>query len=447
MDHIPNEILSHIFSYLLTDKEKHRLREDSIRHVLPSKNTIEDDFSSWHKVLENGSIKDAVRRVAIETSPIYDYPDVDHISSWPESWPRDGHWPEFTSAISRICDMTNLDCLDMRFSLFPASGQLPGLPHEPSSTRKKTLEIISETLRARESRPGTSIIRELILKCLEDTPLPKDLTDNLLQNIEKLHIALVYGDDQREKPGFASYLSGTLLPSVSERLVELTIAGHRWGSIPAEFNGKGLSFPCLKRLTLEEYIILRQDQFDWVLEQRSLVDLNLYSCKIATHCLVQQPDFEHFGVNLDGWTKLPNPSTDMGQLNYSSMTHTHLGLLDSGWYTNDLRWSDMFDCIRQNLPNLRNFNFKCSSWENYFEGHPTVLNLGMSGRYYTFDEGSWGVMWYRPVEERPFPMEWDPFQDEDMPGTPVRFYERAQSADAHALQKLMVATRKRGGGK
>ncbi|KAG5750682.1 hypothetical protein H9Q72_006745 [Fusarium xylarioides] len=266
MDLIPNEILSHILSYLLTDREKHRLREDSIRHVLPirlqSKNTVEDDFGSWHKVLENDSIKDAVRRVAIETSPISDYSNVNHISSWPESWLRDGHWPEFTSAISQICDMPNLDCLDVRFSLFPASEQLPGLPHEPSSTRKRTLEIISETLRVRESRPGTRIIRELILKCLEVTPLPKNLTDNLLQNIERLHIALVYGDDQREKPGFTSYLSGTLLPSVSERLVELTIAGHRWGSISAEFNGQGLSFPCLKRLTLEEYIILRQDQFD-----------------------------------------------------------------------------------------------------------------------------------------------------------------------------------------
>ncbi|KAF5614978.1 uncharacterized protein FTJAE_13511 [Fusarium tjaetaba] len=331
MDHIPNEILSHILSYLLTDRGKHRLREDSIRHVLPSKNTIEDDFSSWHKVLENDSIKDAVRRVAIETSPIYDYVDADHISSWPESWPRDGHWPEFTSAISRICDMPNLDCLDMRFSLFPASEQLPGLINEPSSTRRRTLEIISETLRARESRPGTSIIRELILKSLEDTPLPKNLTDNLLQNIEKLHIALVYGDDQREKPGFSSYLSGTLLPSVSERLVELTIAGHRWGSIPAEFDGKGLSFPCLERLTLEEYIILRQDQFDWVLQQRSLVDLNLYSCKIATHCLVQQPAFEDMGVNLDGWKKLPDHSTNMGQPNHSlMMAHTHPGPLDSG---------------------------------------------------------------------------------------------------------------------
>lgn len=35
MDHIPNEILSHILSYLLTDRQKHRLHEDSIDDILP----------------------------------------------------------------------------------------------------------------------------------------------------------------------------------------------------------------------------------------------------------------------------------------------------------------------------------------------------------------------------------------------------------------------------
>ncbi|RKL25447.1 hypothetical protein BFJ68_g87 [Fusarium oxysporum] len=35
MDHLPNETLSHIFSYLLTEREKHRLRDDWIDHILP----------------------------------------------------------------------------------------------------------------------------------------------------------------------------------------------------------------------------------------------------------------------------------------------------------------------------------------------------------------------------------------------------------------------------
>ncbi|KAF5644573.1 hypothetical protein F52700_2576 [Fusarium sp. NRRL 52700] len=437
MVHFPNEILSHIFSYLLTEREKHRLHDDTI-----------GDSLDVRLLLETDSIRTAVRRVAIETAPFAWEGDSRYISFCPDSWLRDGHWPEFNSAISRICDLPNLDCLEVRFSSFCDEEVFPGALHEPSFVRKKTLEAISKTLRDRESRPDTSIIRELVLNCLEDTPLLKDLNDNLLHNIDKLHIRVAYDDDENERPEFVSYLSGTLLPSISEHLVELTIAGHCWGSIPAEFNGQGLSFSCLKSLTLGEYIILRQDQFKWILEQRSLISLNLYSCKIATHCLVSQPDFEDWGVNLNGWKRLPDSSTNMGQANHSPMSHTHLEPLDPGWYTNDLQWSDIFDRIRQDLPELRNINFKCSSWENYFEGYPEILNHnGLHNRYYTFNGESWGWVLYLPAEQRPWSTERDYFKDKDMPGTPVGLYERTQSADRYALVKLMEATHKRRGEK
>jgi hypothetical protein len=122
------------------------------------------------------------------------------------------------------------------------------------------------------------------------------------------------------------------LPSVAERLVELTLAGWLWGAIPVEFNGKGLSFPRLKRLKLDHYIILRQDQFDWVLEQRSLIDLQPYNCKIATHCVVHQDDFEYWGVNLSGWKKLADSYEEMHHPNLSSMLNTpHFGEIRPGW--------------------------------------------------------------------------------------------------------------------
>ncbi|KAF5596758.1 uncharacterized protein FSUBG_8713 [Fusarium subglutinans] len=343
--------------------------------------------------------------------------------------------------------MPNLDCLEVRFSPFCHDEMLPGTWYEPSSIRMKTLGVISKTLRDRESRPDASIIRELVLNYLEDMPLLKDLKDNLLHNIDKLHIRVVYYNGEIEKSEFASYLSSTLLPSVSEHLVELTIAGLCWGSIPAEFNGQGLSFPCLESLTLEQYIILRQDQFDWILEQRTLINLNLYSCKIVTHCLVQQPDFEDWDVNLDGWKKLPDVSTNMDEANYSHMSHPHLEPLEPGWYMNDLRWSDMFDRIRQNLPLLENFNFRCSSWQNYFEGLPLPHNDDLHNRYYTFDNGSWGWVLYMPADECPRSTERNYFEIKNMPGTPVGLYERTEPADRLALETLMEATRKRCGEK
>ncbi|KAF5661641.1 hypothetical protein FCIRC_11761 [Fusarium circinatum] len=384
MDRFPDEVLSHIFSYLLTEREKHRLHDDTIEHALDVR-------------LELGS---------------------HYISFCPNSWLRDGHWPEFNSAISRICDMPNLDCLEVRFSSFCNEEVFAGSWQEPSHVRKKTLEAISNILRDRESRPETSIIRELVLNCLEDTPLLKGLNDNLLHNINKLHIRVAYYDDENERPEFASYLS-------------------------AEFKGKGLSFPCLRNLTLEQYIILRQDQFDWILEQRSLINLNLYSCKIVTHCLVQQPDFEDLGVDLNGWKKLPDfPSVD--ETNYSHMSLPNLEPLEPGWYMNDLRWSDLFDRIRQDLPLLENFSFRCSSWQNYFEGLPEVPhNNDLHSRYYTFDNGSWGWMLYMPANERPWSTGRDYFEVKDTPGTPVGLYERTEPADRLALETLMEVTRKR----
>ncbi|KAF4439274.1 hypothetical protein FACUT_4211 [Fusarium acutatum] len=420
MDHIPNEILSHILSYLLTDSEKHRLRDDRIDHILPSKNTIEDDFGSWHQLLETDSIRTAVRHVAIETAPWdYELEDGNDIMSWLDSWFEDCHWPEFTSAINRICDMTNLNSLTLRFSMFCPSEDYDSVLQEPTETRQVTLELVSEALRDRESRPGTSTIRELVLSNLEDTPLPKDLAHNLLRNIDRLHISCTYAYEHQESPG----------------------------AIPVEFNGKDLSFPRLKRLNLDNYIILRQDQFDWVLEQSSLIDLRLYNCRIATHCVVDQYDFEYWGVNLNGWKKPADSYEEMNDPNLVSMLNTpHFGQLRPGWYMSDLRWSNMFDRIHQHLPLLHNFTFEPVRYGGFMEHYPARPGSDcMAERYWTCSNGFWSTMWYKPARDRMWKAAC--FFDDDMPGTPVSLYTRTEAADRQALEKLMEATHKRRDGK
>ncbi|KAG4283082.1 hypothetical protein FPRO06_09755 [Fusarium proliferatum] len=455
MDHIPNEILSHILSYLLTDRQKHRLHEDSIDDILPvrlqSDHTIEHDFTSWHQLLETDSIRDAIRSVNIETAP-WDsqLPDGGTILVWPDSWLENGHWPELVSAINRIRDMPNLNSITLRFSFFCVNAYHDDtVSQEPSGTRRRTLEIVSEALRDRESHPGRSTIRELVLCNLEDTPLPTDLTHSLLRNIDRLHMRFVYEDEDQESNVFSKYLQKTLLPSVAERLVELTLAGWLWGAIPAEFNPKGLSFPRLKRLKLDKYIILRQDQFDWVLDQRSLVDLQLYNTSIATHCALlasDQDDFEEWGVNIHGWKELANNHEVSGPPIGSILNMPHYGELRPGWYMSDLRWSNMFDRIQQHLPLLRNFTFELSKWEDFSEHYPGSPGMYcMDERYWTYGEGVWSTMWYKPAREH----EWTAtcFFEDDMAGTPVGLYERTESADRQALEKLMEVTCKRREGK
>ncbi|KAF5564815.1 hypothetical protein FPHYL_4542 [Fusarium phyllophilum] len=452
MDHIPNEILSHIFSHLLTDREKQRLHQDRIDCILPvrlqSKKTVVDGFRSWKKLLRTESINAVVRRVAIETTP-WD-PELGEggdLEWWPDSWIDHGVWHEFDFAIILICNIPNLNSLTVRFSTLCAGEENDGLEPEPTHVRERTLRIIERALRMRETLRKTSI-RELVLFGFEDTPLPKDLTQNLLRNIERLHISFTYGDHQREKPEFPPYLANTLLPSVSEHLVELTLAGYFWGSITVEFNGKGLSFPCLKSLTLEEYIILRQDQYDWVLEQRSLIDLKLYDCKIATHFLVGR--LENWGVNLNGWEKLTENFTDVDGSYHSSISSTSpSGPLQLGWYTSDLRWSSMFDRIHENLPMLQNFTFGSASWQNYFEHLPKDTNKDVlpSERYQTFYHGYWSDDWYKPVNKRSPWVEAGYFENDTVPGTPLGLYLRTELPDRRALEKLMEVTRKRRDGK
>jgi hypothetical protein len=260
-------------------------------------------------------------------------------------------------------------------------------------------------------------------------------------------MSFTYADEHYHSLVFLPYIQKTMLPSVAERLVELTLGGWFWGAIPVEFNAKDLSFPRLKRLILDSYIILRQDQFEWVLEQSSLIDLQLYNCRIATHCVVHQHEFEYWGVNLDGWKKLANSYEEMNDPNLDSMLNTpHFGELRPGWYMSDLRWSDMFDRIHRHLPLLRNFTFEPLCAEDvleYYPAHPA--NGCMDERYWTYGDEFWSSMWYRPARAH----QWKAtcFFDDNMPGTPVGLYERTEAADRQALEKLMEATQKRREGK
>jgi hypothetical protein len=106
----------------------------------------------------------------------------------------------------------------------------------------------------------------------------------------------------------------------------------------------------------------------------------------------------------------------------------------------------MFDRVRENLPLLRNFTFKHSAWGVYFEDFPGKPNKdALSGRYYTFDEGYWGAIWYKPVNERQssFRFGTSYFTDDDMPGSPVGLYTRTEPADRQALERLVEETWKR----
>ncbi|RGP75765.1 f-box protein [Fusarium sporotrichioides] len=289
---------------------EHLFRNLTLRHDLES---LDTHFDYWLNLTDLAHVNKFARRVAIE-SALQDYDGSCYDGHWPPSWAKEGIWPVFEDSIDRIIDMPNLDVIEIRFASCCAgrnANRDPWAPEleianpETAATRFHTLRAIVRAMEERSSRPNTSIIRELVLRNLQNMALPKDIADDLFHNIQRLHIKITtenygteYPDEERpdlihreELREFPRYLQNTLLPSVAHQLVELTISGKHWGSIPGEFNGKGLTFLRLNTLTLDGFVILRKDQFDWILEQKSLTALHLHNCTIATYCLVQQTEF------------------------------------------------------------------------------------------------------------------------------------------------------------
>ncbi|KAJ4328103.1 hypothetical protein N0V84_001471 [Fusarium piperis] len=467
LNDFPNEVLSTIFSHLSTKRDKHCLdsryfpRVWPIRlvcrrwndiataqlfHTLTLHHTLrakEEDFSSWHSLLETDAIRAAVRRVAIESSPW---------SPWRQPGDKYDDYltdkrPEFASAINRICDLPHLDVLEVRFSRFCAGRHT--VRHkgniEPSTTRARTLKTVLKAMRRRAARPDTTVIRELVLDHLQNMPLPKDLTDGLLENIERLHLQIA--DELTMTPEdrahlcewheYHPYLQNTLLPPVAEQLVELTISGNQtWGAIPGQFNGKGLHFPRLKTLTLAQYVIARQDQFEWVLSLESLTSLRLHSCSIATHILVLQPDFARWKIDMRDWKRVTDrpmvQTYDEPRSRYKKNPDEHY--LTPGYYLHPLRWDVMFESIRERLPHLQEFRFTKEDWDLFFRHASTSLGL-VSDRYIGF-----GKYWC-PL--RDYNVAASHYIEENRWGEPKKLLEITEEADRRALERLLETTRER----
>lgn len=470
LNHFPDEVLSNIFSHLTTKAQKHRLHNDFIVDIWPvrlvcrrwnvlatpqlfqtltlfhSEWNANRDFEFWNHMLATDAIRAAARRVAIESAP---WDDLDERASWVwEDWRDDNEWPQFKTAIDHICDMPHLNALEVRFSwaCVGRDGDQEDPEMELAVTRENTIRAVLDSMRKRAARPNTSIIRELVLDNLQNISLPKDLTDGLLENIERLHILItqeISGRPEkdvhlREIREWEPYLQNTLLPSVAEQLVELTLASPaKWGAIPGEFNGKGLHFPRLKALTLAEYVITRHDQFEWVLSLESLTSLCLHGCTIATHILVLEPEFAFWGVNMRGWQWVADPPEldDENDARPAYEISAGKRTLTPGFYVHSLRWNAMFDSIRERLPRLKEFRFTKEQWATFFRHSVEANAEALVDRYFAFTQ-----YW---CELKSSNLAKCNYVEENQPGLPEELLTITEEADRGALERLLQTTRER----
>ncbi|KAG8668456.1 hypothetical protein FPOAC1_007835 [Fusarium poae] len=506
LPYLPDEILNGIFSHLLTPSQRHYYcrndRHDDctqvrlvcrrwnaiatkgllgtlvLRHSVA---TINDNFGSWNRLLDSLSFRSDVQRVAIETAPLVKdpfsiYNGLCEAFRWPVSWHNyNAQWPEFESAIDRIRHLPNLDAIELRFTadclgyrgemernweMAYMGVSLSTTPiEEPIMSREYTLEALKRAMQGRNGNPNLSRVREVVLENLQNRLSEYAILPDVIQDIERLHIKITSEGEGRfartteiqrsyryETRTFPYYLEYRIL-SFAPNLVELTLAGKNWSGIPGAFRGMDIHFPRLKTLTLGGLDILLERHFDWVLRHKSLTTLRLHQCTIATHCLVQQPEFSFWGVELDGWVRVQDDNHDTEGEHRFHIRHIPRPDHDEpGWYVGPLRWNTLFDSIGEELPLLQDFIFDGEKWETYFRHveDPYYL-LSIDFRYSAFAHCwthlvlSFGEM---PVLQC---LDECHYVQAGMPGTPEELVYLTEQADSQALEKLLqtVQTRRR----
>ncbi|KAG8356690.1 hypothetical protein FVEN_g5555 [Fusarium venenatum] len=450
--YLPDEILSAIFSHLLTPSQRHHCRDDwhhdstQVRLVCHRWNaiatkcllgtlvlrhsgiTMNDKFRAWHKLVDSDRLR----------------PD------------REGRWPEFESAINRIRHLPKLDAIEVRFTaacigpegeiernhqmnLMDVSLDITPV-EEPTNTRLHSLKALARAIQERNKRPNLSTVRELVLENLQNVPILDSVATDPLRDIERLHIKIL-----SEEYGILD-----LVPN----LVELTLAGKNWAAIPGAFYGMDVVFPRLDTLTLQGLENLHKWHFDWVLSHKSLRNLNLHQCTIATHCLVQQPKFVFWRVNLDGWVRVQDDTHDPDHQHRFPIDYTPTPDDDEpGWYVSSLWWDTLFDRIRKHLPRLEAFSFDAKEWENYFRHveDPLSSYTEIGFRYSWFAHG-WSLLQPRPwLPERSVLncIEKCQYVEAGVIGRPEVLPDITEQADSQALEKLLqtVEGRRRNAGR
>lgn len=423
-------LVCHVWNDLVT---KALFKNLTLYHTLE---TAGRDFQSWKNLLNVQAICDAARSVVIETCPAKDLVHGRDPTSW-HDWEERGQWPAFTSAIDAISELRNISSISVRFSKWCLGGHVhfgSTRDRELPFTREHTLRNILNALRRRRAPDDTSevpVIRELLLENLQNLPLPSDISEGLFKDIARLHImfcvehnrnAHAHDTHHAERREYEPHLQKTLLPSVANQLVELTLASQeRWGVMPGKFDGEGLAFPYLRTLTLGEYVIGHYRQFDWVLSQKTLTCLRLNRCFIASHMRVYEGYIEGWHIDTEEWERVSS--------------EPYYGWDEHQVYLFHGRWETVFDNIRESLPRLREF---CLTWEkptDFFRrldiSKPSWLS---PDRYITFDVSKKPSPW---IASKDFG--YYPYQDDKDPTRPVNLAQVTEKQDRRAFEALISA--------
>lgn len=377
----------------------HMFRDLALLHPDPEQAEAAN-FSKFTQLVASPTVQNAARCALIYSGPGNDDADFPADNAW-KRW-EEGEYEELVAAINCIANLPKLQGVHIVFSnrCVGDSGHIhPGYwgggVEEPYA-RLSLLEAVFNAVRTRGVAHGPSnrTITSLTLENLQNMALPddflssdaftsvaKDVTELRLQIAHEFHDFGPDGDlELLERRTFEPWLQHTFLPIFTENLTSLHISFiENWGVAPGYFDGKNLSFPHLKTLTLSEFVIGHHDQFDWVLAQKSLETLRLRHCFIVSHLafISRDPDqVQKWGTPTHDWKQHPVWAFGMHD---RKRTFTFSGT-----------WETVFNNIQTHPPHLVDFRMEnppeyrpCAKFN-----HPERMRRELTTmRYITLDTG------------------------------------------------------------
>ncbi|KAK4163751.1 hypothetical protein QBC43DRAFT_319127 [Cladorrhinum sp. PSN259] len=359
MDHthplsrIPPEILSLILGYLpYSDFKKHDDDEQpwkaphlcNARLVCRQWNALaaqhlfrtikllhhpdDDEFSVWNAQVDSQVVQNNARVAEIHSGPL------DHmrlgegrdVNDW-ACWESDD-WEEFATAIERLGDLRGINEVFVRFSdkcigveTTAEESAWEDEHVEKPSTRLNTLKHVFVGMWKHREGFGSveGGITKLSIENLANHPLEQlvqmDEFESVVKGIKELRVSVIEEVSEAhpdsdlynvERTTFEPWLQSELLPAFMDGLtvLDLGFSNGYWGVAPGTFDGKGLEFPNLKRLSLRHFVIGHDDGFDWVLRMTGLEKLYLNECFIADYIRIEEKEVREWGVRTHDWVRV-----------------------------------------------------------------------------------------------------------------------------------------------
>ncbi|KAK3332698.1 hypothetical protein B0T19DRAFT_353718 [Cercophora scortea] len=400
---------------------------------------IDATISRWNSTADQPALSQVPRLAVIHTREnVEDEQDR-------SEYPRPGE--AFRAALAALSKFPKVDSLELTFT--PECHGPESFLDVPEDhwQRLEILEWVFQAIKDRMDVPGTSKIRSLTLRNLQNFPYDgfpdSELFSSVMQQLEELHVGLIQeynehgpdGDyDEDELLTFPPHFCSKWLQPIAPNLKALSVYSKvdNWGCFPGYFDPSAIVFPKLETLSLGYYTIAHDDDLDWLLNNcKSLTTLVMHNCMIARCMLFDDSNIESWKVSTRDW-----------QVVRRSDEYAHAEYMYNG------RWSAFFDKIATALPNLREFRFDyITTWDRETKNVYDVNNrqLGAAkayaARYVAFNDGILPNRWPEAEVDGTIDDWYNCITDEAV-GLP-NFHMEALEEDQKSLDRLLELCRAR----